>query len=451
MNWRTPWRSLTLRLTFLYMALFCGSVGVMLAALYIGGVARPLAEGHDRIQAESDALVAIYEREGRDALIRALERRARERGRIPYHVLMTPNGAVVAANLMDWPIVRRREWQRYEFGTYASGAEEEHEAVIRDLTLPDGYRLLVGLDTEDLDEREDLVFQALSWGAGVTLALGFLGGLLMTFAVSKRLDSITRAARAVIGGDLSGRVALRGSGDDFDQLSATLNEMLERIEVLVGSISRVSDNIAHELRTPLSRLRAELEDLAATEDAAEVQARTAAALEEAARLQSMFEALLRLARVQSAPRGEVATVRLSELLEDAADLYGAAAEERGQTLATDIAANLSLPGDRDLIFQMVSNLLDNAVKFAPPGGRVTLSARCEDGAVVVEVTDDGPGVPADERDRVLERFYRLAGGGDAPGFGLGLSLVAAAAERHGADLALEDAAPGLRVVVRFPA
>src|SRR5690606_15701512 len=138
-------------------------------------------------------------------------------------------------------------------------------------------------DTEDLDEREDLVFQALSWGAGVTILLGFLGGLLMTLAVSRRLDSITRAARAVIGGDLSGRVALRGSGDDFDQLSATLNEMLERIDGLVGSISRVSDNIAHELRTPLSRLRAELEDLAATDDPAEVQARSAAALEEATR------------------------------------------------------------------------------------------------------------------------------------------------------------------------
>jgi len=451
MTWTPPWRSLTLRLTLLYMALFCTSVGLMLAALYVGGVSRPLADVHARIQAESDALVATYDSSGRDALIRALERRAVQRGRTPYHVLIAPNGAVVAANLVDWPTVRGREWLRYEFGTYASGAEEEHEAVIRDLPLAGGYRLLVGLDTEDLDEREDLVFQALSWGAGVTLALGFLGGLLLTFAVSRRLESINRAARAVIGGDLSGRVALRGSGDDFDQLSATLNEMLERIEGLVGSISRVSDNIAHELRTPLSRLRAELEDLAANEDAAEAPARSAAALEEAARLQSMFEALLRLARLQSGARGEVATVRLSELLEDAADLYGAAAEDRRQTLATAIEPELALPGDRDLIFQMAGNLLDNAVKFTPPGGRIALSARREGGDIVVEVADDGPGVPAQERARVLERFYRVAGSEEAEGFGLGLSLVAAAAERHGAELRLEDAAPGLRVAIRFPA
>lgn len=450
MTWPKPLRSLTLRLTLVYMALFCASVGIMLAVTYVGGVWRPLRQVEAAVTRESDALVAVYRARGRDALIRALERRlVTARGRLPYHVLIAPGGAVVASNLVDWPKVSGREWLRYEFGTYATGAEEEHEAVIRDVALPGGYRLLVGLDTEDLDEREDMIFEALSWGAGMSLALGLLGGLVMTFAVNQRLDRINRAARAVIAGDLSGRVALHGSGDDFDQLSATLNEMLARIEGLVASISRVSDNIAHELRTPLTRLRAELEELAdAGDDPAEVAARTGAALEEAERLQSMFEALLRIARLQSGPRDKGARVDLSALLEDAVELHRPAAEDRGQGLITRIAPDLVIHGDRDLIFQMVSNLLDNAVKFAPPGGVVRLDGQPLADGVQVTVVDNGPGVPEAERGRVLERFYRGPGSG-AAGFGLGLSLVAAAAGRHEAELRLEDAAPGLRVVVRF--
>lgn len=445
---RNPLRSLTFRLTLVYMALFYASVGLMLAVSYTGGVWRPLQDVERQVRQESDQLVRIYEAKGRDELIRALERRAKtSQGRLPYHVLVAPGGAVVAANLIDWPMVAGPEWQRYEFGTYARGAEEEHEAVVRDLRLSGGYRLLVGLDTEDLDEREDLIMEALSWGTGMTLALGVLGGVVMTFAISQRLESINRAARAVIGGDLSGRVALRGSGDDFDQLAATLNEMLGRIEGLVASISRVSDNIAHELRTPLTRLRAELEELAAAGDPEEGRRRTAAALEEADRLQSMFEALLRIARLQSGPALPMQQVDLSGLLEDAADLHAPAAEDRGQTLTVEAPGGLRVPGDRDLIFQMVSNLLDNAVKYAPPGGAVRLKARRAGGEVLVTVSDNGPGVPAAERARIFERFYRSRA--DSDGFGLGLSLVAAAADRLGAHIETADAEPGLSVTVRF--
>jgi signal transduction histidine kinase len=455
MSWRRPLRSLTLRLTLVYVALFCASIGLMLAVSYVGGVWRPLQAVERQIQQESEALLVVYAADGRDGLIRSLNARvashvASHTGRYPYHVLVAPDGAVVAANLFDWPTTRGDEWLRYEFGTYDTGAEEEHEVVARDMPIAGGYRLLIGLDTEDLDEREDLIVEALRWGAGMSLALGVIGGLVMTHAVSQRLESINRAARAVIGGDLSGRVALRGSGDDFDQLAETLNEMLARIEGLVASISRVSDNIAHELRTPLTRLRAELEELADADDAGEGSGRVTAALEEAQRLQSMFEALLRIARLQSGPAPTGPPVDLSAILDDAAELHRPAAEDRGQALSSDVPAGLRVPGDRDLIFQMVSNLLDNAIKFGTQGGWVDLTARVVDGRVVVAVTDDGPGIPEDEHERVFERFYR-AGGADAPGFGLGLSLVAAAADRHRAELRLEDARPGLRVLVGFPA
>lgn len=448
MRWRNPLRSLTLRLTLIYMALFYASVGLMLGVSWTSGVWRPLQKVEAQVTAQSERLAAVYRRDGRDALIRALEQRAAtQQGRLPYHVLIAPDGAVVAANLLDWPRVQGPEWVRYEFGTYATGAEEEHEAVVRDRRLAGGWRLLVGLDTEDLDEREDLIMEASSWGLGMTLALGVVGGLVMTFAVAQRLESINRAARAVIGGDLSGRVALRGSGDDFDQLAATLNEMLARIGHLVESVSRVSDSIAHELRTPLTRLRAELEDLAASDDPDDIQARAGAALEEAQRLQSMFEALLRITRLQSGSRLPKVAVDLSALLGDAADLHRPAADDRGQTLAEDVAPGLTVAGDRDLIFQMVSNLLDNAVKFAPDGGCVTLVGRPTSAGVEVIVADNGPGIEPGDRPRVFERFWR--GDPAKPGFGLGLSLVAAAAEAQGATVTIEDTKQGARVAVRF--
>ncbi|CAN7312408.1 HAMP domain-containing sensor histidine kinase [Phenylobacterium sp. LjRoot225] len=450
MRWRNPLRSLTLRLTLVYMALFYGSIGLMLGVSYFGGVWRPLQEVERRIQVESDEMVSVYARDGRDALIRALERRAATpRGRLPYHVLVARGGGVVAANLIDWPRVAGREWRRYEFGTYATGAEEEHEAVVRDVALAGGYRLIVGLDTEDLDEREDLILEALSWGLGMTLALGVIGGLVMTFAVAQRLESINRAARAVIAGDLSGRVALRGSGDDFDQLATTLNEMLSRIEQLVASISRVSDNIAHELRTPLTRLRAELEELAdPATPSVEHHARTAAALEEAARLQSMFEALLRIARLQSGEQPALTTVNLRPLVEDAVEWHRPAAEARDQSLTLTSDPDVLVAGDRDLIFQMVSNLLDNALKFSPPGGRIEVAVAADASGPALVVRDNGPGIPHGERQRVFERFYRTRTEG-VGGFGLGLSLVDAAAKRIGASIHLSDAEPGLQATVRF--
>ena len=451
MTWPRLSRNLTLRLTLAYMALFCGSIALMLGISYAAGVWRPLRQVEAQVRAESDALLQTYQAGGRNALIRALETRAQSnQPRARYHVLVAPNGAVVAANLMDWPLQRQREWLRYEFGSYATGAEEEHEAVVRDRLLPGGYRLLVGMDTEDLDEREDLILDGLTWGAGMTLLLGLVSGLALSVVVSQRLESINRAARAVIAGDLSGRVKLQGSGDDFDQLSATLNEMLARIERLVAAISRVSDNIAHELRTPLSRLIVELEDLAAADDPAQVEAGVAAALEEAARLQRLFETLLRLARVQSGGHMASAPVDLSSLLADAAELHGPAAEERGQTIELGLEPGLVLQGSRDLLFQMASNLLDNAVKFSPPGGVIRLGAKRRERGIDLWVEDQGPGVPAEERNRVFERFYRSPGAEAAPGFGLGLSLVQAIAEQHGATVLLEDAAPGLRALVRFP-
>lgn len=447
-------RSLTFRLALLYLALFMVSVGLLLGVAYWTGVAQPLSRVQERLSGESAALVRAYGEIPQEAFVRRLEARAAvPDARAPYHALIAPNGMVVAGNLPNWPAARaQRDWVRFEFESYASGDEVEHEALARDVTLSDGFRLLVGRDTEDLDEREDFISETLAWGIAFTLAIGFAGGLLMSLAVGRRIEAVTTTARTVIDGDLSGRVALRGSGDDFDHLAETLNQMLARIEDLVQSVSRVSDSIAHELRTPLTRLHADLEDLAEANRGDPVARRLAEqALGEAGRLQSTFDALLRIARIETGRHeSTLRDVDLATLLDDVVELYQPEAEARGQTLCVQITRPLRLEGDPDLLFQAVSNLLDNAIKFSPEGGTIRLAAHADRRTLCVAVADEGPGVAAEHRPHLTERFFRAPGAEGVPGLGLGLSLVAAVAKLHGAELEMRNLYPGLSVALRVP-
>ena len=444
-------RSLTFRLALVYLALFAGSVGLMLAIAYWAGVARPKAEVRAGIRREAAVLSDIYVVDGRAALVRALGRRATTvAGRKPFHAFIAPDGRTVAANLSSWPRTGARRWLRFEADLYVDGDEEDHEAFVHDELFRDGSRLIVGRDIEDIDEREELIAQLILWGVAAVLILGLAGGLLMSLAVGRRLDTINSAARRVIGGDLSGRVATRGTGDDFDRLGATLNLMLGRIEALVEAVSRVSDSIAHELRTPLARLHADLEDLASTGDEAERQRLTEQALGETARLRSTFDALLRIARLETG-RHVLARreVELARLLRDAAEFHCPDAEDQGKSLVVDVDDRLRADADPDLLFQAVSNLLDNAIKHTPAGSRIRLVGRTEPDGASVEVADDGVGIPEQHRARVLERFYRAPGSQHTPGLGLGLSLVDAVARAHGATLEIADAGPGLRVRLRL--
>lgn len=447
-------RSLTFRLALFYLALFMVSVGLLSSIAYWTGVAAPLGRVQAQVLAEGDGLVAAYGREPPAAFVRRLEARAAAPSvRAPYHALIGPDGRVVAANLPSWPAPRaQRDWLRFEFESYDSGDEVEHEAVARDVTFADGMRLIVGRDTQDLDEREEFIRETLTWGVAFTIAIGFAGGLLMSLAVGRRLEAVTSTARRVIAGDLSGRVAVQGSGDDFDHLSETLNQMLARIEDLVQSVSRVSDSIVHELRTPLTRLHADLDDLAHAADAGPESRRLARqALEEAERLQSTFDALLRVARIETGRHAAVRTeIDLSALLEDAVEFYHPEAEARRQSLTAEIAAGLRLHGDRDLLFQAVSNLLDNAIKFTPDGGAIRLTADGAGPAVTVAIADEGPGVPAEHRSHITERFFRAPSAESVPGLGLGLSLVEAVAKLHGGELRFDNLNPGLRVRLRLP-
>lgn len=446
-------RSLSFRLALIYVGLFASSVALLMSSYYWVSVWRPLVDAREEVRREMGILATLYIVDGRTALLDRLELRAARRdSRKAFHAFLAPDGSVLSANVPSWPRTPSSGWIHIEADLYFDGDEEDHHALALDRPFDDGARLLVGRDIEDIDEREEALAAAAAWIGGIAVALGVLGGALMSIAIGRRIEAVNATARRVIGGDLSERVAIRGSGDDFDQLGETLNLMLARIEELVDSVRRVSDSVAHELRTPLARLQADLEDLAQSDigDAERLRL-TGQALAEAERLQSIFDALLRIARIQAGSHGTgMRDLDLAVLLNDAVELYQPQAEAKAIDLRIDVTGDMSARGDPDLLFQAMSNLLDNAIKFTPEGGGVTLSASAAGDRLLIAISDTGPGIAPEHRGRVAERFFRAPGAEGHPGSGLGLSLVAAVAALHDADFAFGDRDAGASAVWSMP-
>lgn len=447
-------RSFTFRLVMAYVGLFAASIALLFGVVYWIGVARPLALIEDQVSSEASVLAQVYIVDGAPALIRQLEARSlRPSQNRAFHVFIAYNGDVASSNLPTWPKRFATGWRRIEADLYSDGEEDDHEALIQDRLFADGARLLVGRDVEFVDEREEFLAEAARWIAAITVVLGIAGGVLMSLAVGRRIDSVTQTARRVIAGDLGERVPVHGTGDDFDQLAETLNLMLSRIEELLESVRRVSDSVAHELRTPLARLHADLEELSyASEGQNAFQPLIRQAIREALRLQSVFDALLRIARIESGRHAAgIKPIDLTALLRDATEFHAPDMEAKGLRLETNIAEGLTIEADSDLLFQAVSNLLDNANKHTLPDGSVELAGRRHSDGVLISVTDTGPGIPTEHRDRVTERFYRVPGTEKSDGAGLGLSMVAAVARLHHGTLTFADAGPGVCVEMIIPA
>lgn len=451
-------RSLSFRLALTYALLFSLSVALLFGAGYWWRVIRPMSELRAAVDREARDIGAVYRRSGIDAARKALEVRAHTSAlRMPFHVLVAPDGEIVSANLPSWPPVPPREPSVIEADRFVDGFEIDHSAFVRDRTMPDGGRLIVGRDVQDIVDDEDLLRTGALWMLFGSLALGITGGWLMSHAIGKRIDTVTRTALQVMEGDLSGRVPVRGTNDDFERLSVTLNLMLSRIERLFETVRRVSDNAAHELRTPLARLAGKLEvlehdignDPAASPAIAEAISQ---AIVEANRLRAILAALIRISRLEGGRSVlQIQRTDVVQLLEDVVEFYQPEAERRGIDLVLDARRPLVADLDLDMVFQAMSNLLDNALKHVPDGSRVDVQAGRAQGELLLEVSDNGPGLAADDLTRVTEPFYRAAGSGSVPGEGLGLSMVAAIAQVHGARLLFDDNRPGLSVVLRFPA
>ena len=443
------WRTSTFRFAALYMVLFAISVVLLLGLIYWMTAGFMARQTDETIEAEILGLAEQYRRRGLNGLGQVIGERMRaDPDGSAIYLFATPDYKPLAGNLDQWPPLVADEdgWLNFPRQDTVAG---EVPARARLFVLRDGLHLLVGRDIRDLVRTEAMIRRGLIWGLALSVALGLLGGLLMSRRINRRIEAINETSREIMNGDLSRRIPDRGSGDEFDKLSEQLNAMLDRIEELMEGVRHVTDNIAHDLRTPLTRLRTRLEMLQASAGNELDAPGVAECIAESDQLLQTFNALLRIARIESHGRRKAGFVALDQLADDVVGMYQAVAEEKDVTLEARLVP-VTVAGDRDLLFQALVNLADNGIKYTPPGGSVTLSVLVDGDDCCVEVRDTGPGISDAHKDKVTRRFYRVDGARGEKGNGLGLSLVAAVAQQHGARLEFSDGNPGLVVRLCLP-
>jgi len=454
-------RTTTFRLSLTYLAVFSAAAIVALAFIYWNTTVLLSRQLNQTIDAELKGLAEQYRAGGLDQLVRIVAERSRTPGNSLY-LVADRDGKQLAGNLSA---VSTQLWDslgpvEFFYTRPAPGGVERRLAFANVFRLPGGYRLIVGRDIEDRRELARLIRITMLWGLGVMALVGIGGGYWVSRRLLARIDNLSATTRTIMSGDLSGRLPVSGSGDELDRLAQSLNSMLSRIEQLMAGLREVSDNIAHDLKTPLNRLRNRVEEaLREPYEEASYREVLESTIEEADGLIKTFNALLSIARLEAGAGGDNRDkLNLSALVSDVAELYEPVAEERGIALRAEAAVPISIRGDRQLLGQAIANLIDNALKYGAPAAQagngwapeVDIRVDVHDGAAEISVTDRGPGVPEAERERVLGRFVRLEESRSEPGSGLGLSLVAAVARLHGGALRLEDNEPGLRVVLSLP-
>jgi signal transduction histidine kinase len=453
-------RTNAFRLAAGYFALFAISVLALLAFVYFSTANFVERQTEATINAEIRGLATQYKQNGLHGLIDLINTRiAGQQIHATLYLITDDQLHPVAGNLSAWPAatVVRPGWIEFPVEAHDGETDETGAALASIFVLRDGYRLLVGRDLRDVSAFRSRFDRTLAWTALATVALGLVGGLVSTRNIMRRVEAMKRTSEQIIRGDFSQRVRLEGSGDEFDQLSANLNAILERIERLMTGMRQVTENIAHDLRTPLARLRARLEiTLLERPDTARSIEALRETIAEADRLLATFNALLRIAEAEAGTRRHtLAPIDLAEIARSMAELYEPLAEEKGLAFTVETDPVIIVRGDRLLLSQMIVNLVDNALKYTP-AGMVTVTARRQGALARLEIADSGPGIPPDRREMVFDRFVRLEGSRSTPGNGLGLSLVRAVATLHGGEVRLEDAhpgrdQPGLKVVFTLPA
>jgi len=440
-------RTSSFRLTLLYAGLFGASALILLGVVY-------WATGFyisSSLDAAVDSDIAELEDSLRDGGTEALTAEVKERVRqMPhgpvYYLLQDSNGETIVGNL---PPFHGGEGRVDLKVPRSDGPSVPVHA--RGITLTEREYLMVGVDALPRREMRKLILRVFESSSAITLVLALAGGALMSDGLLRRIETISRTARDIMAGDFSRRIPIRGTGDEFDHLAASLNAMLERNEAAMGSVRQVSDDIAHDLRTPMTRLRQRLELAQRRARSLEEWRRAAeGCISDMDAILETFGALLRIAQIESGmPVHRFAKVDLSELLCTVIEVYQPMAEAKEQRFTADIASRLMVWGDRELLAQMFANIIENAVKHSPAGASIGLMTNRSPSAIAVTVIDSGPGIPVAYRKHVFQRFYRLESSRSTPGSGLGLSLVEAIAALHQVSIELADNSPGLRVTLRF--
>lgn len=450
-------RTTAFKLLAVYLVVF--AVFALFMIGYVAWHTRQLIETQvaENVAGEVRFLAEQYRMGGIQRLVFAIDRRTRRPGSSIY-LLTNFNGEVIASNVSDLPLgLLESAGTRFTFYRRSEEAgAKENLAFVEVFMLPGGYRLLVGRDVEERDTVRQMVVRPAQGALLLILVLGLLGGFFVTRRVLKRIDSMTATSEVIMAGNLGGRLTVDGTDDEFDRLAHSLNAMLERIEALMIGLKEVSDNIAHDLKTPLTRLRNRAEEaLRGASGEAQYRAALETTIEESENLIRTFDALLMIARAEAGQaRDTMVPVDLAAIAENVAELYEPLADEQGLDLTVE-AEKVQVHGVREVLAQALANLVDNAIKYGRPAdgarGHIRVRLHREGGEALLDVSDSGEGIPEKDRDRVVERFVRLDASRSRPGSGLGLSLVAAVARLHGGALAFSDAAPGLKVTLRLPA
>ncbi len=446
----------TFRLAAIYLLVFAFSVGAILAYVFWNTAGLLERQTDATIRAEVQALADQYRLLGLRGIADTIKRRSAERGGGIY-LLANESGIRVAGNLESVPpnMIDESGWIDLPLDIQVGEIKQRRSARAFHADLEGNYELIVGRDVQELRQFRDIIRRTLFGALGFALVLGLGGGLLTSRNFLRRVDAITDASQAIRGGNLSGRMPVTGTGDELDKLARSLNDMLEQIERLMTGMKEVTSNVAHDLKTPLTRLRARVESALRSNSKAEYRGALDKTIEESDKLLQTFNALLSIARAESGQSRELLeAMDVHDIIEDVAEFYQPIAEEEGGTLSVSVASGLHVLGDRQLLSQVLSNLVDNALKYGvtveDPNPKISIEGKREANSVVITVADRGQGIPAEDQARVLDRFVRLDASRSKPGNGLGLSLVAGVMKLHGGVLKLEDNQPGLRARLVLP-
>jgi signal transduction histidine kinase len=453
-------RTTAFQLTLVYLVIF-----IVFAASLLGYFAlntrRLITEQiTTTVDTEISGLREQYNQGGIRRLVIVVDLRSRRPGSSLY-LVTTATGEGLAGNVgsLEPGVLDHPGWLETSYRRLEAPEGNDHRALVQVVQLPGGFRLLVGRDLEERERLFGIIANAGQWSLALVIVLGLAGGFFVSRRVLNRIEAMTETAQTIMAGDLAGRLPVAGTGDELDRLAEHLNAMLERIEALMRGLKEVSDNIAHDLKTPLTRLRNRCEQaLRGSASADDYRAALEATIAESDELIRTFDALLMIARAESGQaRDNMTEFDAAEIARDVGELYEPLADEKGIALTVDAPVAAPVRGNRELVSQALANLIDNAIKYAGPNGKlngapaeIVVKAGNDGERIALSVADRGPGIAEADRGRVVERFVRLEQSRSEPGSGLGLSLAAAVARLHGGELKLEDNHPGLRSTIALP-